>query len=319
MDSSYGLPNSGVNSLNGINASNILVTGSGSHKQAWIPMNLPEGTDSIQLAGQRPRKKSVIGATFDVLKGIGKGAVNTVSSLLSVKGLLMTAGTIGVCALVGPPIIPFLVAAGVLTGGAQIAKGASSGNWENVGEGIFTLGTTMLGAKYAPTATRNAAGEQLVLSNSVKAGAKTPGFIEGMFKGTWNQIRMVFGEKLVNPANPQARASVYKLAGENARHNWSTLSQQAANLKKSTANFNTRIDQIAQGNPKLQESMAETLGTHGKVSLSPTRTQSTNPQVQEAMQQFAKEQPVAWNLSNTKGTGAILGADAQGTVKNLQD
>ena len=177
----------------------------------------------------------------------------------------------------------------------------------------------MLGAKYAPTRSVNSAGEQLILSNSAKAGASESGFIGGMFKGTWNQMQMLFGKKLTNTSNPQANANIYTLARENAKHNWNTLTQQVSTSKNSMNAFETRIDQIAKGNPKLQESMAETLGTNGKVNLNPVRTESTNAQVQDAIQQFAKEQPIQWNLSQTTGSGLVLGADGAGSLKKLQD
>jgi hypothetical protein len=307
MDSSYGLTGYGSHGLNSTQGNAFVLAGAtDSGKPILLPVRLPQKADSIHLSSAKKESgKSFIGATAEVVKGFGKAGVDTIRNLLTVKGLLMTAGTIGLCAMVGPAIIPFLVAGGLLTGGAQMAKGAATGNWEGVGEGLFTAGTSMVGAKFAPKIARNAAGEELILSKSVSGDAAKPGFLKSMLKGTANQVRLVLGGKVTNPANPQGNTTIYKLANESARNNWHTFKQQGASIKESGAKFNQRIDEISGANPKLQQTVKETLGTDGKVSLNPVKTQSTNPEVQGAIQQFAKEQPIAWNLSNTLKSGAI--------------
>lgn len=320
MDSSLGFTGLGQQGSNPLKGTAFVLASTDSGKRILVPVNLPIGADSLQLSEAGPsRKKGVFRASIDVLKGIGKGAVNTVSGLLSVKGLLMTAATIGVSALVGPAIIPFLVAAGVFTGGLQIARGASSGNWEGVGEGIFTLGATMAGARFAPKVARNAAGEELILSGSARAAVQEsrPGFLRGMFEGTWQQLRLVMGKKVINTSNPNTSTHIYKLASESGRNNWHTLKQQGVTGRESRMRFDAVVDNVVKGNARLKQALTDTLGTDGKVTLNPTRTQSVNPQVRQAVQQFAKEQPIAWNLSNTAESAGVLGSNIAGTTKGV--
>lgn len=311
MDSSYGFNGPSLKGPGQNQGTGFLLAGTESGKPVFIPVALPRGADSLQLSGaRRPQKQGVFGAAVDVVKGFGKGAINTVKGLFSLKGMLITAGTIGLCALAGPAVIPFLVAAGVLTGGAQIAKGAATGNWEGVGEGLFTASTSMVGAKFAPKVARNLAGEELILSRSAQTGqqAAKPGFLRGMLGGTANQLRLVFGGKVTNTANPQANTNIYKLTGENVKHNWNTFKKQGATAKESAAKFHTEVDDIIQADPKLQSALRNTLGADGSVKLNPIRTKSDNPQVRQAIQQFAGEQPIVWNLGNTLKSGNVSGA-----------
>lgn len=317
MDSSYGFNGPSLKGPGQNQGTGFLMMGTESGKPVLIRVNLPKGADSLQLSGaKRPQKKGVLGAAVDVVKGFGKGAINTIKGLFSLKGILFSLGTMGLCALAGPAVIPFLVAAGVFAGGAQIAKGAATGNWEGVGEGLFTASTSMVGAKIAPKVARNLAGEELILSTSGKAGqqAAKPGFLRGMLEGTANQLRLLFGGKVTQSSNPQASTNIYKMASENVKHNWNTFKQQGATAKESVTKFHTEMDKIVQADPKLQHAVRNMLGLDGKVKLNPTRTHSSNPQVRQAIQQFAKEQPFFWNISNTLKSGNLLSTGLTGEI-----
>lgn len=111
------------------------------------------GGDTFSLSSPQPEKQSkgFLGAVKDVGKGILNGALNTVKSLFTWQGLAMTLGTAGLIAAFGAPVVmPFLIAGGALAGGYQMLGGLMKGDWQKVGEGIFTLGATGVGAKYGP-------------------------------------------------------------------------------------------------------------------------------------------------------------------------
>ncbi len=98
-------------------------------------------------------------------KGIGKSIVNGVKSLLTPKGLLKTAATIGACMIpgVGPLIGLGLAGIGVVKGVSTVAKGASAAAsattdeqakqaWENIGSGTFTTVASAVAVKGATKA-----------------------------------------------------------------------------------------------------------------------------------------------------------------------
>lgn len=91
-----------------------------------------------------------------------KGIISPIQTLISSpKNLLIGAGTIiGTAALCAafPPILPAMVAFGVLTGSFQIINGGykainaktdkqAEQAWENIGAGTFAIGTSAIGAK----------------------------------------------------------------------------------------------------------------------------------------------------------------------------
>jgi hypothetical protein len=130
--------------------------------------------DILNLSGKQGEGKSegFIGKIKDFGKGIFKGAVNTITSLFSLKGLLLTLGSVALVAVAGPIAIPLLIAGGLTVGGMQIAKGVMSGDWEKAGEGTFTVGATLLGAKMGPKSYK-VNGTEYALAKNVK-GTITP-------------------------------------------------------------------------------------------------------------------------------------------------
>lgn len=310
MDSAYGFTGKGSHGIDAHRGNAFVLAGiTDTGKPILRPVQLNRKADTLHLPrAQKTKKRGIVSKSGAIAKGFGKAAIETLSNMLSIKGMLIAAATIGVAALAGPAVIPFMVAAGLLTGGVQMAKGYKSGNWEGVGAGLFTVGSSMLGSKFAPKTARNLSGEELRLASNTPGWLNQlplPKLITGMIDGTKNQLRLVLGGKVTNPARPEQPTNIYQLVRENTRSNWKNFKQQAASMKESQTRFQGRIDEISQANPRLKETIQTTLGTDGKVLLNPTKTQSNNPQVQQALQQFAKEQPVICNVSSTIQSAGI--------------
>lgn len=156
--------------------------------------------DSLDLSGQHgEHKKSegFVGAVKDFGKGIVKGAINTVTGLFTLKGMAMALGTLALVAVAPAVAIPLLVAGGVTMGGIQVAKGVSTGNWEQAGEGTFTLAATMLGAKAGPKSFKGSGGEKYAfVKTATKDGVTTVSKPTGFWGKTVANLKATFGGKL---------------------------------------------------------------------------------------------------------------------------
>lgn len=158
-----------------------------------------EANDSLNISGHGEKKKSegFLGAVKDFGKGIIKGGIETVTSLFTVNGLLMAAGAAAFVALAPAVAIPLLVAGGVTMGGIQIAKGVSSGDWEEAGKGTFTMGASVLGAKVAPKSFKGTGETKFgLIKTTKKDGVVTTSTPTGFFDSTWANIKASFGGKL---------------------------------------------------------------------------------------------------------------------------
>lgn len=156
--------------------------------------------DSLSLSGQpgeHKKSQGFIGAAKDFGKGIIKGGLNAVTSLFTLQGMALALGTAALVAVAPAIAIPLLVAGGVTMGGMQVAKGASTGNWEQAGEGTFTLAATMLGAKVGPKSFKGANGEQYAfVKTATKEGVTTISKPTGFWGTTWANLKASFGGKL---------------------------------------------------------------------------------------------------------------------------
>lgn len=115
----------------------------------------PEGAS--QEKGERPEVEEKDKGIKGFFRGIKNGFVNTVKGLFSIKGLLITAGTVALVAATGGAALIPLAAVGMGIGGYQITKGAMAGNTEKIGEGVFTVGASVGGLKLAPRTIGNEA------------------------------------------------------------------------------------------------------------------------------------------------------------------
>lgn len=150
------------------------------YKQQLEALEKQEAAEKEQFVAQATQKQTVA-ATEDgkddgeitfwsKLKNMGKGALKTVKGMFcdengfSLKRTLTTvavaAGSAALIAVTGGAAAPFLVGAGVLLGGANVAKGAIKANaaqtdaeaeaaWQEIGGGTLEVGLAMTGAKAA--------------------------------------------------------------------------------------------------------------------------------------------------------------------------
>lgn len=144
-------------------------------------MNQPDVFNHSGNGQQEKKSQGILGAIKDFGKGIVNGAINTVKSLFTLKGLALALGTIALAWAAPALAIPLLVLGGLAYGGVQIFKGISTGNWEKAGEGVFTIGATLLGAKFGtklePTI-KDAGGAKYIFTKT-KDGNKVP--VTGLF------------------------------------------------------------------------------------------------------------------------------------------
>jgi hypothetical protein len=153
--------------------------------------------DLSSLKGGKKKSTGFRGAITDFGKGILKGAYEAVTGLFTVKGMLMAVGGLIAVAVIPAVAIPVLIAGGVAIGGTQIAKGLMSNDWEEAGKGTFTLGATVLGAKFGPKSIKGADdAEYALVKTSKKNGMTTASRPKGMFSATWANIKTLFGSKM---------------------------------------------------------------------------------------------------------------------------
>jgi hypothetical protein len=126
-----------------------------------------------QQETEKPHKTGISG----FFEGLKNGLFHTVEALFTVKGLLMTAGTLAlVVATGGAALIP-LAMIGLGTGAYQIGKGVVNQNAEQVGEGVFTTGASLLGLKMAPSTV----GSETLANPSLWGKLKAPFIGKGAF------------------------------------------------------------------------------------------------------------------------------------------
>lgn len=119
----------------------------------------------------------------NIAQGVGKSALNMVTTALQPKNWLKTALTIGACCIpvVGPVVGGALACYGIYSGGKQIYNAAKLANsattdaeakaaWENIGGGAFTTGLSVVGLKGSASALKNQLGGGSTTVNAYKNG-----------------------------------------------------------------------------------------------------------------------------------------------------
>jgi hypothetical protein len=111
------------------NSSSSSTFGVGQGSDNSSPFSKPYATDgshdtwNSSAHGEKKKSHGLLGSITDFGKGIIKGGMDAVTSLFSVKGMIMALGTVALVALAPAIAIPLLISAGVVMGGTQIIKG----------------------------------------------------------------------------------------------------------------------------------------------------------------------------------------------------
>lgn len=201
------------------------------------------GKDSVTFSGHGAKeKKGLIGSLLDVGKGFVQGGINTVKGLFSLQGLAMSAGTFALIMAFGAAtVMPFLIAAGVVVGGSQIIGGLLNSDWRKVGEGIFTMGATGLGAKYGPKEIDTSDGAFSVAKITQNGGVAKANKPTGMLDSIVAYLKAPFrglgkvneqGEISLNAEGKFAESkSVFSAAGDRFQTGYDSLKQTFGGTK----------------------------------------------------------------------------------------
>ncbi len=153
------------------------------------------GQANTAAHGQPQAKKSGFGAFFS---GVKNGFANMVKSFFTIPGFLLTAASVAGVAFLGAGMLLPLIALGVGVGGYQLIKGAINGDAEKMGEGVFTLGATLLAGKLTP----NKVGPHELADTSLLGKLKAPFIGKGAFKDPdvtyWQALRNETDTALAN-------------------------------------------------------------------------------------------------------------------------
>lgn len=172
-----------------------------------------------------------------------KGMISPITTLLSSpKNMLIGAGTIfGMTALCAtfPPVLPIMVGFGVLTGSFQILNGGykalsaktdkqAEKAWENIGAGIFAIGTSAIGAKGSLKAAGVGETENLnILQATLKCFKEIPNSVTKTYKMVKN------GTGIVNLKNTISKPINYVDADDIAKLKKAGYSEEKLNeIKK---------------------------------------------------------------------------------------
>jgi hypothetical protein len=159
-------------------------------------------------------KQGLFGGFFS---GFMNGLKSSLKSLFSVKGLLMMGAIVALTVATGGAITPFLVAIGAGVGAFQMGQGLFKGDWEQMGRGAFTLGSTFLLSKVDyKTATHLPSGQKFAMSvgnskNGFQAASKTPSILDN--------FKLLAGHKM--PGSQGGQQTIYQVLGNNVTHRFS--------------------------------------------------------------------------------------------------
>jgi hypothetical protein len=144
-------------------------------------------------------KQESSGGHGGFFQGLLNGVKKLGSFLMQPKNWLLTGGILLAC-MVCPPVGIALCGLGVLTGGASIMKGLSSGNMEEVGEGVFNTGLSAVGTYTSVQALNAAKGASAAASaDSAAQGAQAGNAADGsLLNNTWNVVSNGSSAETVN-------------------------------------------------------------------------------------------------------------------------
>ena len=157
-------------------------------------------------------QKGPIGGFFG---GLWNGLTNTIKNLFTPDGLLMVGGFLALNFLTGGALTPIMFVLGGTIGTYQVGKGLATGDWEKMGQGAFTLGTTFLGAKFDFfTMKHKPSGEKFAMSLSTanKEGVATA---SKTMPGIADNFKLTAGAKM--PGTMNSQKNIYQVGWDNAR------------------------------------------------------------------------------------------------------
>lgn len=182
-------------------------------------MGFLTGNEDTREAHEKEENKN--GPLGGLLGGIWNGLKNTIQTLCTPEGLLMVGGIIALNIMTGGAITPILFVLGATVGTYQVGKGLAKDDWEGVGQGVFTLGTTFLGAKFDFFNVKNKqTGEKFAMSvgeakkTDVATASKTMPTVSDNF-------RLVGGQKMTG--NKGGQQNIYQVGWDNMKYRWATM------------------------------------------------------------------------------------------------
>lgn len=194
----------------------------------------------------KPKKRSFFQKIRDFFKGIGKAIKNIFKSLANPKTWLLIGAAIALC-IIWPPAGVILAGVGAAMATTQIAKGVKSGNWEQVGEGTFNLGLSVIGFKAASGSVKSG-GSKFTLSGTRSADANanllnaeqklTALQKAGASTAEINKAKVVVAEA----THAQKAAMANQARIDTARMNW--FSKQSFLKKTGTKNLSANQVQV---------------------------------------------------------------------------
>lgn len=231
-----------------------------------------------------PKKKA--GGITGFFQGIAQGGVNLIKGIFSPGGILMLGVTGALTWLTGGAILPILGALGAGVGGYQILKGIADGDSEKAGEGVFNIGTSMLG--FLGPERFSAAGKTYELEGS---GFKAR--VGSLFGGKYKHI----------PAEGEAvepSKNLYELSFAKIRDKFTGLSDSWQSSRTSArgntsagtsapqfAGASRQADHVQMFNDIIDnEAFSRSLGSLEKTSLQNMRYKLQNNKPLNRMEQF---------------------------------
>ena len=147
-----------------------------------------------------PKKSEKVGF-WEGTKAFFKGLIKPIKNLIKhpIKSALFIAGTAALIIGTGGAATPFLIAAGIGLGGFQVAKGAykaitsntrqeTLSGLEDMGEGTFTLGASVAGAKSYASSTSAGSATAAAAKETTLTG-KLAAYSKGLYQDTATVIK----------------------------------------------------------------------------------------------------------------------------------
>lgn len=181
-------------------------------------MGFLTGNEDTRKPEEKPENQK--GPIGGILGGLWNGLKNTVKSLFTPEGLLMIGGFLALNFLTGGALTPLMFVLGGTVGTYQVGKGLATGDWEKMGQGAFTLGTTFLGAKFDFfTMKHKPTGEKFAMSLST-ANKQGVDVASKTMPGIADNFKLVAGAKMPGTLNNQK--NVYQVGWDNARYRFNS-------------------------------------------------------------------------------------------------